>query len=138
MYKPKHFSIEELVPPETLSKYGESLCWTFMDHRLLEVLDWLRMALNRSIWINRDDISNNRGFRTNLYNTSRMYCSQHLFGRAADFNVDGMTVEEVHQFLRDNIDDIPHPIWVEEADGVNRVHIDVRYSDKGKLYFFKA
>lgn len=138
MYKPDHFTASELFPDAVIKKYPPRLYWGFYDQRLLEFIDWLRKELDRPIRVNINaaGVKNfqNRGFRPNTY-TSKLYCSQHCFGRAIDFDVDGMSAEDVRQWLRDNKDRLPLPIWVE--DGVNWVHIDIRQSDEGMLYFFK-
>lgn len=138
MYKPKHFTANELFPDVVLRKYPPRLYWGFFDDRALRFMDWLRDELGRPIRvnINAQGIKNfqNRGFRPNTYKTS-LYCSQHCFGRAFDFDVDGMTVEDVRVWLIENRDRLPYPIWVE--DGVSWSHIDLRQSDENKLYFFK-
>jgi len=139
MYKTKYFSIEELVPKAILSKYGDS-SWQFLDNRVLETIDFIREHLNRSITINNYKWGGrfqNRGYRSNLYKNNSLYASQHLHGRAIDFVVEDMSVVEVHKWLRMNQNKLPYPLWVEDIDGMNWVHIDIRQSDKGKLYFFK-
>lgn len=136
-YIPKHFIVEEFFPYQVIAKYGEDKCWEFMDERVLKFMDWIREELDRPIIINNYKWGGKfsyRGFRPNTYKKSRLYCSQHCFGRAIDFDVEGMTSDEVRKWLKTHINDLPFNIWVE--DKVNWVHIDVRYSNKGKLYFF--
>lgn len=118
--------------------YGEDFVWGFMDARILQVLDWMRERLSRRITINDYKWGGrfqNRGYRSNLY-AKALYASQHLHGRAVDFVVEGMSVEEVHSWLEANKDHIPFPIWVEKKDGMTWVHIDVRQSNKKKIYWF--
>lgn len=137
MYKPKHFSANELFPNAVITKYGEQ-CWQFMDDRLLETIDFIREKIGKRIFVNvryGDKKFQNRGYRANTYKT-KLYCSQHLHGRAVDFDVEGMPAKDVRDWLKENADILPHPIWVEDA--VTWVHIDVRQSDKGKIYFFKV
>lgn len=135
MYKPTHFTATELFPDAVINKYGEQ-CWQFMDDRLLETLDFIRESIDKSIFINiRGGVKQfqNRGYRPNTYKKT-LYCSPHLHGRAVDFDVDGMTAQEVRNWLKENADKLPYPLWVE--DDVTWIHIDVRQSDKDKLYFF--
>lgn len=131
IYKCKYFDLSELMPDEMIEKYGEQ-CWQFLDYRLLVTLDFIREKLNRPIYVNGNGF-NYRGYRPNTYKDS-LYASQHLHGRAADFDVEGMLANEVRNWLKNNANQLPFPIWVE--DGVNWVHIDVRQSDKGQIYFF--
>ena len=142
MYIPKHFKIKEIFPPEILDKYvplyGEEFVWSFMDERILRIADWLREGLGKPMTIN--DYSwggrfSGRGYRSNLY-TRRLYASQHLHGRAIDFIVDGMTVKEVHAWIDAHKDELPCSIWVENKKGMTWIHIDVRYSNKPKVYYF--
>ncbi len=137
MYIPKHFESTELFPIEVVHKYGESV-WQFMDNRLLETIDYIREQLGRPVFVNtRNGVMKfqYRGYRPNTYK-STLYCSQHLHGRAVDFDVEGMSAAEVRVWLKANAESLPYPIWVE--DGVDWVHIDVRQSKKGKVYLFKA
>lgn len=55
IFKPKYFSIQELVCPHLYYKYGEWL-WQFFDIRLLEVLDWIRERKG-PMYVNNYDMS---------------------------------------------------------------------------------
>lgn len=145
-YKPEYFRLEEIFPAEVIEAYGED-CWQFMDHRILQTIDVIRKRLNRKTYINgynpiRKRVYQYRGFRPNTYIADYLNCSQHRFGRALDFDVEGMTAAEVRAWLLENQDLLPHPIWVEETnkgEPIDWNHIDVRYSDKvEKVYFFAA
>lgn len=142
LYKPRNFKLGEIFPENVLDKYvpmyGVDFVWGFMDQRILTVMDWIREGIGRSITINDwlwGGKYHNRGYRSNLY-TSALYASQHLHGRAIDFIVEGMTVKEVHAWLDAHEDELPCAIWVENKAGMTWVHIDVRYSDKPKIYYF--
>lgn len=144
MYKPKKFGLKELVCPEVYNKYGER-AWEFFDPRLLETIDWLRRKLDKKIIINTWATGGNftqRGLRCNLCDlvetktkSKTIYMSSHILGKALDFNVDGMTAEEVRKWIITHQNDLPHPICLESD--VSWVHLDMR--DKGqKVYVFKA
>lgn len=142
MYKCNHFKIYELVSPLVYNKYGET-AWQFIDPRLLITLDWLREHLGKPITINDwywKGRFTQRGIRCNmdpmmvsLTEKGKVYCSPHPFGQAADFDVKGMTAEQVRNWINEHQDELPYPIRMEL--GVNWNHLDVR--DTGvKVYFF--
>lgn len=139
--KSNYFKIYELVSRQVYQKYGQT-AWQFFDPRLLETLDFLREKLAARIIINDwfwDGNLQQRGLRCNLdpivaakTNARQLYCSAHCYGQAADFDVEGMTAQEVRDWLL-HTEDLPHPIRLE--DGVNWVHIDVRNTGK-TVYLF--
>ena len=143
MLKSKYFGIDELVSKQVHQKYGD-VAWMFFDPRLIAVIDWMRETIDRPITCNNWKWGGNfqqRGFRANLDQIvrdktlqGRLYCSSHNNGQGIDFDVKGMTAEQVRQWLKDNKADIPFNIRVE--DDVSWVHIDVRNTGQ-KLYFFK-
>ena len=141
IYKPKHFDLQELVCPHVYDKYGAA-AWQFFSPRLLITLDLIREKLNKPIYVNNWQIHGSfdeRGFRCiqcdlvkKAIAENRLYVSPHMTGQGVDFDVQGMTAEEVRQWLIKTI--LPYPIRLEE--GVNWVHLDVR--DAGvKVYLFE-
>lgn len=143
MKKCKHFEIYELVSKQVYLKYGET-AWQFFDPRLLEMLDWLREKLDRSITVNDwywGGKFQQRGLRCNLdpmmvakTQAGKIYCSPHPLGQGVDFDVKGMTAQEVRTWLIKHQEELPFAIRLE--DGVNWVHLDVRNVGV-KLYLFK-
>ncbi len=140
----KYFKIQEFVGQTTFKKYGER-AWRFMDFRLLETMLILRENLGRSItvntWHNKGKFSQ-RGLRTIVqqivkqkFSRGKLYLSAHLFGKAADFDVSGMSASEVRLWIIDNAHLFPYKIRLEA--GVNWVHLDVIYETKNpKVYLF--
>ncbi len=140
----RYFSIKELVSKAVYLKYGET-AWQFFDIRLLETLLFIREELGLPITIN--DWSwggsfDERGYRENtcdivLGKTIKglIYCSAHVAGQGIDFDVEGITAQEVRDWLIANQDKLPYPIRLEE--GVSWVHLDVRVTGK-KIYLFKV
>lgn len=130
MYKPKHFKLVELVSKSDYDSLGEK-CWELLDERALITLDALREDLGRPITINTWKSGgqfNWRGYRSRAYYksdsayiTSR---SQHKFGRAFDFDVKGMSAEDVRQYIYKNKSKFPYISFIETE--VNWVHIDTR------------
>lgn len=144
LYKPKNFGLKELVCLEVYNKYGET-AWEFFDPRLLETLDWLRESLKRKIYINNWSAGGNfsqRGLRCNICDLvkvktvkNQIYMSSHVLGKAIDFDVEGMTAQEVCDWILVHQSDLPYSICLEGE--VSWVHLDMR--DKGKkVYVFKA
>lgn len=144
LYKPKNFGLKELVCSEVYNKYGET-AWEFFDPRLLETLDWLRETLKRKIYINNWSVGGNysqRGLRCNICDLvkaktvkNQIYMSSHVLGKAIDFDVEGMTAQEVRDWILVHQSDLPYSICLE--DEVSWVHLDMR--DKGtRVYVFKA
>ncbi len=143
MYKPKHFIIQEFVSPAVYRRYGET-AWQFLDPRLLVFMDWLREKLGKKITINNwhwGGEFTQRGLRENLSeivktktDKSVLYLSGHVFGQAADFDVEGMKAGEIRAWLIENQEELPCPIRMESM--VHWNHIDVR--DTGnQVYIFQ-
>jgi hypothetical protein len=128
----KYFGIKELVCPHVYEKFGEK-AWRFLDERLLENLDWIRENLDKPIVVNnwaQGGEYSQRGLRCTRcilvieqVDLRKVYLSAHIFGKAVDFNVVGMTAEEVRQWIKAHAKDLPHPCRLEES--VSWVHLDV-------------
>lgn len=144
----EYFVIEELVDRTVFNKYGER-AWRFFDRRLLDNLLWIRTNINKSMTINNwlwGGSFDERGLRTNISDLvkrkTRLYLSAHLRGGAVDFDVKGMTAQEVRDWLVANADGLPHKIRVEETlngKKISWVHIDVDDESKNpKVYLMAA
>ena len=140
--KAKYFTLFELVCPHVLAKYKER-AWMFLDSRLILNLDTIRERIGKPIYVNRDGLTQ-RGLRCpqcqivkDKFEAGALYMSAHTFGKAVDFDVEGMTAEEVRLWLAKNGHLLPYPIRLES--GVSWVHLDV--FDNGteqSVYFFKS
>ena len=92
----RFFDIDELVCKHTVAKWGER-AWQFLDTDALQVLLVLRESiLCRPMYINNYGRGiTQRGLRCNRCQLVRekatVYLTQHGFGKAWDFTVDGMT-----------------------------------------------
>lgn len=136
-----YFLIKELVCKEVYLKFGEK-AWDFLDSRLLDVLFYIRDNIGKPMTINtwhRSGTFTQRGLRCNKCKLVRdkkvPYISAHVQGKAVDFDVLGMTADQVRRWLKDHANQLPHPIRVE--DKVSWVHIDVRSNGAyGKVVFF--
>ena len=141
-----YFIIQELVDPTVYNKYGE-MAWKFIDTRLLECLLIIRQELDSPISINNWFYGGNftqRGLRHNMSplvaSKDRLYLSAHIFGKAVDFDVSGMTSVEVRKWIVDNPQKFPHKIRLERNLGgkpIGWVHLDIMSDDsKPKIYQF--
>lgn len=92
--------LEELVSKDIFTKFGEKSIW-FIDPRLPILLQKIRDHFGKTIMINNWNSGgefNNRGFRVPNSGVGGSL-SQHIFGRAADFNIAGVTDLEVDNEL---------------------------------------
>ena len=99
----KYFYVEEFVPPEIFSIYGDKSIW-FVDKRLVTLSDFTRGFFGRQMIINDwlwKGSQKDRGFRM-PNSTIGSTLSQHHFGRAEDYNIQGLAVQEVYQAILAN------------------------------------
>lgn len=137
------FDIKELVCPHVYDRHGES-AWRLFDPRIIEVMAWLRRTINKRIYVNMPSLGlTQRGLRCNLCSLVKakteagiLYVSPHLLAAGFDFDVEGMTAEEVRQWLVQYKEELPYPIRLEQD--VNWVHCDVLTNSKEKIIFFPA
>ena len=137
MYRSKHFSIEELVPPELIGLLHEDVLWKMFDPDLLKSIDKLKEVFDvGSISINTFKWSGNRtqsGLRTI---GSKYYSkgSMHSVGKAIDCVFSAYTTEEVREYILDNPDEFAEIGRIEEASWL---HIDTKPRVDGKILVFK-
>lgn len=145
--KSKYFTIEEFVSPEVYKKYGES-AWQFIDERLIETMDTIREYFGKPVTINDWVFGGNlkqRGLRTNVDQIvidktlqNKLYVSQHVLGKAADFNIAGYTVKEVYEAIKANSKLFKHIKRMEHIDSTPTwVHIDLANTGKEGIYIFR-
>ena len=141
----KYFDIRELTCPHVYNKFGE-YAWNFFDPRLLDTLLVIREKIGKPIYVNNWDMGGNftqRGFRCNICPLvkektalEKLYVTAHNQGMGVDFDVKGMSAEEVRKWIVDNKIFLPHPIRLESD--VNWVHLDVRTDGMQTITFFKG
>lgn len=133
----KYFSLSEMFCPHIVSKFGE-LAWQFPDIRLLAVLLWLRTSLNKAIYINNGKNLTQRGMRCNLCKIVKdmavAYLSSHILGSGIDFTVEGMTPDEVRNWIVAHQAELPFNIRLERSK--TWVHLDVRNETDEKIVWF--
>jgi hypothetical protein len=135
MYKCKYFEIYELVPPELMS-LPEDYLWGLFDENLLRVIDNLRKALAKPITINTWKSGGEfslRGFRPKSTKIGAKN-SPHKKGKALDFDVFGMTAQQVRDYIIKNHAKFPEIKRMEKD--VTWVHIDTVPNKNDALYLF--
>ena len=136
----QYFDIKEIVCDHVYDRFGET-AWRFFDPRLLKVMAWLRLKLNRRIIINSRSYGlTQRGLRCNLCSLvakkTTPYLSAHILGAAFDFDVEGMLAEEVRKWIEANKRDLPYPVRLES--NVSWVHLDTATEQTDKVTYFEG
>ena len=136
----QYFDIKEITCDHVYDRFGED-AWRFFDPRLLKVMEWIRLKLNRRIIINsRSRGLTQRGLRCNMCSLvaekTRPYLSAHVLGMAFDFDVEGMLAEEVRKWIEANKRDLPYPVRLES--NVSWVHLDTATEQTDKVTYFEG
>lgn len=126
MYQCKHFKAYELVPRALYELRGERAI-QLLDKELLVAIDYVReklgkVTINTWKWGGQFEY---RGIRTPEC-PEYSITSQHPYGKAVDFDVEGMTSDEVNQWLIDNRNapELKGITFIEM--GMNWTHMDTR------------
>lgn len=136
-----YFEIKELVCNHTFDKYGEA-SWDFLDTNYLWALLVIRRDILKRPMVCNDKDSKQRGLRCNRCPIVRekpsVYLSMHIFGKAGDFTVIGMTAEAARKKIKENAHLLPCKVRLEKD--VTWLHIDVKdmASTNQMVYEFKA
>ena len=106
-----YFNIKELVCEHVYRQFKEQ-SWQFLDPKLLETIFCIRKNLNKPMIINTWSSGgkfSQRGLRCNICDlvksktlSNRLYLSAHMQGTAVDFDVQGMSAEEVRKWIERN------------------------------------
>lgn len=144
----EYFQLEEIVRDDVIIQYGRdtNLLLSRFDPRLLETIVFIReelapITINDYAWGGSLD---ERGLRDNdgpmVRGKGRPYLSAHVLGAAFDFDVEGMTANEVRAWLKENADKLPYKIRLERkynGNYISWVHLDVcDEPDNPKVYEF--
>jgi hypothetical protein len=101
----KNFRLQEFIPEEVWKRLGENGLW-LIDEDIIKVAQNIRDYFKKPMYINTwvfrtGDLSKRfkwRGFRPSKY-TKGAYFSQHKLGKAIDFNIPGLTPQEIQTAL---------------------------------------
>lgn len=135
------FQIRELVCEHTHSKWGER-AWQFLDTAFLHNLLVIRRDILQAPMVCNHGSQLQRGLRCNrcglVAQKDAVYLSSHVFGKAGDFTIQGMTAQEARSRIRNSANLLPYPLRME--GGVTWLHIDVlpQFGINEKIYEFTA
>lgn len=136
-----YFDLREFVPQIIWQKFGDKSLW-FMDKKIFLLADFIRNRIGKSMTINNWNSGgtfNLRGFRPPDTTTGGQL-SQHKFGRAIDFNIQGMAPQEVYKDIIDNQDMYMKAglTTVEDiAFTTSWNHVDIRQTNQNTLLIVK-
>jgi len=134
----ENFYLDEVMHPDVYKKFGKKSRW-FIDHRLIDIVQYIRTATDKPITINTwfdGGKFKERGLRDPKTKTGAQY-SQHKFGKALDFTVSGMTADEVREkILGEWKDDLINLGLTAIEAGVSWVHIDIRNTGINDIMIF--
>lgn len=138
-YKPKYFKPHELLPPETMQRFGESGLYLFIDIRVLIVLDTIRTFFGAPVTVNNWSTGGKfkyRGYRPDSYYAGAVPpASQHRFGRAADLDIKGVTAVQARDIIMNHQPQFPFIKRIE--DDVDWIHVDVANTFHNGIHLFK-
>jgi len=133
-YQPRHFIVQEFVPPELYKALGARSIFV-MDYYIVKMADAIReyfglpMTINNWKWGGKFKY---RGFRPCECKVGAKY-SLHRTGKAIDFDIAGVSAEEVRQEILNHPRLFPHIAALEK--GVSWVHADCRCITDGPILF---
>lgn len=142
-----YFKPQDFVCQDVWRAHGER-SWKFFDPRLIDNMVYIRLGLAKPIIVNTWDNGgrfSQRGLRCNLCSLvasktkgGTLYVSAHSQGMAADFDVKGMSAEEVRKWIGQHAVSLPHPCRLET--GTSWVHMDVRVdpAKAERVQYFKG
>src|SRR3990167_5426915 len=136
-----YFTIQELVPKELYAKWGDKSIW-FIQRETLLLADFIRDRFGKAMTINNwhsGGSLNNRGFRMPDAAIGGTL-SQHKFGRAIDFNIAGITPQDVYKDIIDHSDMYMKAgaTTVEDVAFTNGwTHLDRRWTNKDEILIVK-
>ena len=130
----KYFKVQELVCPHCYNKFGET-SWQFISTEILSTLYVLRTKIfNKPITVNTWKAGgqfSQRGLRCNMCQLIKskksIYLTPHGQGKAIDFNVKNLTIEETKNLIRQNKQKFEYPIRL-ETNTTTWCHVDC-YTD---------
>jgi hypothetical protein len=134
----ENFRLEEFVPPSIFHRYGSKAIW-FIDPKMVDIAQSLRYEFDVPGTINNWHSGGqlmNRGYRTPGAEVGA-YLSQHKKGCAIDISFEGISPDEVYDYVRlfwralgvTAIEDTTYtPSWV---------HLDIRWTGGDELLIVK-
>lgn len=140
----QNFDIKELVCKHCYDKFKD-LSWQFLSTEILSTLYTLRFEIFKCPMIINNWSTNGtfsqRGLRCNMCQLIKskkvIYLTPHGQGKAIDFNVKNLTIEETKNLIRQNKQKFEYPIRL-EANTTTWCHIDCYTSDSRDFVEFNG
>jgi hypothetical protein len=139
----ENFYLDEFICPEIYSARGAKAI-SLIDIRIVYAAQFIRDVIGKSIhvnsWWNGGNL-HERGLRE--WNTSTgARWSQHKYGRAFDFHVDGMTPAQVHAVITQNSQTLIKNEWIttleDTRDTPTWTHCDCRFTGLDHIQVVRA
>ena len=132
----EHFVLQEFIPKEIFSQYGENSIW-FINPIIINVAEFCRDFFNRPIIINNWHTGghfNESGYRL-PDTTTGAKLSQHKRGAAIDIKIEGITdYEKIRQIVLANEKAFLNSGVTTMEDGTGTwLHIDCRFTKLDKI-----
>lgn len=140
----QNFDIKELVCKHCYDKFKD-LSWQFLSTEILSTLYTLRFEIFKCPMIINNWSTNGtfsqRGLRCNMCQLIKskkvIYLTPHGQGKAIDFNVKNLTIEETKNLIRQNKQKFEYPVRL-EANTTTWCHIDCYTSDSRDFVEFNG
>ena len=140
----QNFNIKELVCKHCYDKFKD-LSWQFLSTEILSTLYTLRFEIFKCPMIINNWSTNGtfsqRGLRCNMCQLIKskkvIYLTPHGQGKAIDFNVKNLTIEETKNLIRQNKQKFEYPVRL-EANTTTWCHIDCYTSDSRDFVEFNG
>lgn len=137
-YRPTHFRIQELVPPELYELLSEEALWDLFEEEALKALDWMKdMFPKGTITINDWSWGGNykySGFRTKSSSDYSEH-SAHSTGKGWDMKFSEYAIEEA----RERLGEVEYSPFVRRVElGTDTwLHVDtIKKGSIKSIYFF--
>ena len=140
----QNFNIKELVCKHCYDKFKD-LSWQFLSTEILSTLYTLRFEIFKCPMIINNWSTNGtfsqRGLRCNMCQLIKskksIYLTPHGQGKAIDFNIKNLTIEETKNLIRQNKQKFEYPVRL-EANTTTWCHIDCYTSDSSDFVEFNG
>ena len=140
----QNFDIKELVCKHCYDKFKD-LSWQFLSTEILSTLYTLRFEIFKTPMVINNWSTNGtfsqRGLRCNMCQLIKskksIYLTPHGQGKAIDFNVKNLTIEETKNLIRQNKQKFEYPVRL-ETNTTTWCHVDVYQPDSRTFVEFNG
>jgi hypothetical protein len=139
-YEPTYFTAQEFLSPVIYKRYDDAGLYIAMDSRILWTADAIRRKTGKRITVNDwhdGGTFDGRGYRDSIDGGAKL--SQHRFGRAFDFIIDGISADEFRAEMKKGAFDaeLTYVTRCEEFVGMTWIHLDCAGISGTEILYFK-